>query len=88
MTALNPQVPVCDHAAPDNVRIPEEPDLSACPSPPERFAEMWQPRIEDLGCPVAGTGQPVTERPVQKAICEVESAYARSPRANRCLSSV
>jgi hypothetical protein len=60
ITVLSPQGPICDYASPENVRIPEEPDLSACPTSPERFAELWQARIKDLGCPVAGTGQPVT----------------------------
>jgi hypothetical protein len=59
ITVFRPDGPVCDYAAPANVRSREEPDLSACPAPPERFAGLWQARIESLGCPVAGTGQPV-----------------------------
>jgi hypothetical protein len=59
ITVFRPEGPVCDYAAPENVRSPEEPDLSACPTPPERFTELWQARARDLGCPVAGPGQPV-----------------------------
>ncbi|MFC2023454.1 hypothetical protein ACFLT5_01815, partial [Chloroflexota bacterium] len=59
ITVFSPHGPVCDYAAPENVRIPDEPDLSSCPTPPERFTGLWQARIEDLGCPVDGAGQPV-----------------------------
>jgi hypothetical protein len=58
ITVFSPQDPVCDYAAPENVRTPEEPDLSACPIQAERFTELWQTRLENLGCPVAGTDQP------------------------------
>jgi hypothetical protein len=59
ITVFSPQSPICDYAAPENVRIPEEPDPSTCPTQPERFIELWQARLENLGCPVTGTGQPV-----------------------------
>jgi len=57
--AFSPSGSICDYAAPENVRTPEEANLSKCADKPKRFIELWQRRIEELGCPVVETDQPV-----------------------------
>ncbi len=59
LTVFNPQGPVCSYAAAENVRTPKPADLSKCKTQPKRFVELWRDRIEELGCPVADTGQSV-----------------------------
>ncbi|UCC87724.1 MAG: hypothetical protein JSV81_00035 [Anaerolineales bacterium] len=59
LTVFNPQGPVCNYAAAENVRTPEPADLSKCTTEPKRFLALWQERIAELGCPIADTGQSV-----------------------------
>lgn len=56
LTIFRPQQPVCDYARPEQVRTPKP---SECSRQPEYFAEVWQERQAQLGCPVENPPHPV-----------------------------
>ncbi|MEM7349034.1 MAG: hypothetical protein AAF485_32800, partial [Chloroflexota bacterium] len=60
LTVFYPQKPVCDYAMPNNVRLSEVPDVSGCSALPAQNLEVWQSRIEALGCLAEEPGHPVS----------------------------